>query len=68
MFNGHRKALNFSERNMLFLEKQYGLNAKFCSTINFLISLFILGGSLLSKKIVSCGIILDYVEQRLGEK
>ena len=54
---------------MFLLEQQYDLNAEFFSTINFLISLFIQGGSLSSEIIVSCGIKhLDYAEQSLGEK
>ena len=41
---------------MFLLVQQYDLNAKFFSVINFLISLFIQGGSLSSQIIVSCGI------------
>ena len=54
---------------MFLLEQQYDLNAEFFSTINFLIFIFIQGGSLSSEIIVSYGIKhLDYAEQRHGEK
>ena len=43
---------------MFLLEQQYDLNDKFFSTINLLISLFILGGSQSSQIIVSRGIKL----------
>ena len=57
MFSWFCKASNFSKRDMFLLEQQCDLNAKFFSTINFLISLFIQGRSLLSQIIVSCGIM-----------
>ena len=54
---------------MFLLEQQYALNAKVFSVINFLISLFIQGRSLIiTNNCFMWNKILHYLEQRFGEE